>query len=220
MSDHQILRMKGKLSILLIMIISSMVYSQTDKSIYKLQPKKSGWFHMVRVNAVSKEIYNQRINMNLDLTEDEEEDLNIIVPLNGLEIINGYFIRESLFLGAGIGYNVEYYKPYIDAKLVNLPVYFHGRLNIPRSKNSMCLNISLGKNFVQNRNHDVRPTIIAGGMHSSWGIGFRRMINEKYAIILDLDYEIKSRYKLYGLGPSPYFTMSFIKLKLSFEFNH
>jgi len=191
--------------------------------------RKSGWNQIIRFNTFSynlsiKDIEYYRVGETCpsgysvfyrnELVKSSKMSYSV---LNGLEFINGYSFDKPYFIGFGLGYNHEYHKSFRDALICNFPIFVHQRFNFSKNKNSFTVNTSIGKNFVLNSKHSIRPYSIYGKVLFSFGVGFMVSIKNIGAIFVDIDLENKNftfeNYSYDNIG------LKFIKLKLGFKPN-
>lgn len=194
-----------------------------DNHLHSYVPKLKGWDHILRLNILSfnwldgREHGNAYSQSGFVISHESHSNAEkIFSPLNGFEFINGYRFNPVYFIGFGLGYNNEYHKPFRDALIMNIPYFLHQRFNVFNKKNSISLNLSLGQNAVLNAVADKRPYEIHGSYFLAGGLGLKTYIQDRGALLFDVDMEMKKWvFKNYS---EPDIIALFLKLKLGYEF--
>jgi hypothetical protein len=198
-------------------------FIKKDNRLLVYNPKLKGWGNILRINLLSfnyldgKQPVNLLSQSGVVIGEDTKNGEKMFTYLNGFEIIRGYRFSPVYFLGAGVGYNNEYHKPYRDALIMNIPLFLQQRINILNKKNSLSINLSIGKNTVLNSNSTRRPYKIFGGVLGSGGLGLKTYIKNYGALLFDVDLELKNY--LFENYSTKSANLAFLKLKIGFELN-
>jgi len=194
-----------------------------DNRLLTYVPKLKGWENIIRFNLLSfnyidgKQPVNLLSQSGVVIGEVAKNGEKMFTFLNGCEVIRGYRFSPVYFLGAGIGYNNEYHKPFIDALIMNMPLTVQQRVNIFNRKNALSINLGIGKNIVLNSRNSNRPYAILGGVSGSAGLGLKTYIQDYGALLFDVDLESKN-YSFENYSTKKAYLV-FLKLKIGFEFN-
>ncbi len=151
-------------------------FVEKDNTLRTYIPKYKGFHHIINVNVAS---------MNFALGDKP------ISLFNGVYTMHGYMTSPYFFIGAGLGYNVEYHDDYAEAIIKNLPMFIHTRFNVLNRKTSPTFNLSAGKNIVLNKENENRLYTLNGGYFLSPGFGLKIYIDKSVALLLDVNYELK-----------------------------
>lgn len=158
-------------------------FIEKDNLLRTYIPKVKGLHHIFMLTVAS---------MNFNLGDKP------ISAINGIYTMNGYMTSPYFFIGAGIGYNVDYNKEYKEAIIKNIPFFIYSKYTISNNKTSPTFNLSVGKNLVLNKKNENRLYEIVGGLYLSSGFGLRIYIAQRTALLVDINYTL-SFYKYENL---------------------
>jgi len=156
-------------------------FIEKDNILRTYIPKYKGFHHIFYFNAAS-------LNINLGNKP--------ISALNGIYTVHGYLTNPHFFIGAGIGYEIEYHDDYAEALIKNIPLFINTRYYILNSKTTPFISLSLGKNNVLNKSDEGRLYDLKGKLFFGCGIGLKSYLKNKNAIL----YEFNFKYSMYDFS--------------------